>query len=97
METDKNTLLNGLKNKINAILSMYETALYEKNELNDRLEKALETNSKLNVKLLELENKLKEKELADAFSSNVSNNKEAKERIDAIVREIDKCLSLLNV
>ncbi len=97
METDKNTLLNGLKNKINAILSMYETALYEKNELNDRLEKALETNSKLNVKLLELEKKLKEKELVDAFSSNVSNNKEAKERIDAIVREIDKCLSLLNV
>ena len=60
-------------------------------------------NARLKADLEECSNKLKEKEekldkivLANAFATSGENVKEARQKIARIVKEIDKCISLLN-
>ena len=60
-------------------------------------------NARLKADLEECSNKLKEKEekldkivLANAFATSGEHVKEARQKIARIVKEIDKCISLLN-
>ena len=56
-------------------------------------------NIELNIKkerLIEIEKKYNDLKLAQAFSSPLSEgNKEAKQKINKIIREIDSCITLL--
>ena len=49
-----------------------------------------------NERIKELEQKVEQMQLADAFTASTDDVKEAKKRIGKIVREIDKCISMLN-
>ena len=49
-----------------------------------------------NDRIKELEQKVEQMQLADAFTASTDDVKEAKKRIGKIVREIDKCISMLN-
>ena len=84
-----------LKAKIYRLISNYEGLKEKHNEAIARvleLEKEL-TNKEKELKVLRNENeKLK---LAKAFT-NSDDSKEAKLQINKIVREIDKCIALLN-
>jgi hypothetical protein len=56
-------------------------------------------NTELNIKkeqLIEIEKKYNDLKLAQAFSSPISDgNKEAKQKVNKIIREIDSCITLL--
>ena len=78
--------------------------------LKDRLEEQKNSNSKLEADNISLTDKLKEQEeeinelkqenntlrLAKAFSADGEDSQEARLQINRIVREIDKCIALLN-
>ena len=69
-------------------------------ETNARLTKEIENlNIELNIKkekLIEIEKKYNDLKLAQAFSSPISDgNKEAKQKVNKIIREIDSCITLL--
>lgn len=97
MQENKTVVLEKLKQRINAMISMYETAVYERNDLEKKYNNATEQINKLKTKVENLENRLKTLELADAFSGTSKDSSEAKAKIDAIIKEIDHCLELMTI
>ena len=96
MGKESQIVIGNLKSHIEQIISRYEVALSENISLKKQLQKALEENEEKEDKIKTLEQKVEQLELADAFSISAGDAKEAKKRIGKIVREIDKCISMLN-
>ena len=96
MGTESQIIVGNLKTRIEQIISKYEVALSENISLKEQLQKALEEIEEKDDKIKTLEQKVEQMQLADAFSASTGDVKEAKKRIGKIVREIDKCISMLN-
>lgn len=96
MNTDYQTVINSLKAKIELIISGYEQTVADNQRLNQELSECREElNNSIN-KSKELEDKVNKLQLVEAFKSSSTDVKEAKQKIGKIVREIDKCIALLN-
>ncbi len=96
MSEEGQIIISRLKGRIEHIISAYESAVFENNELKRQLQASqqeLETSKKT---IKELKDKLELQQLTNAFRGSSQDIKEAKQRIARIVREIDKCISLLN-
>ncbi|OFX58052.1 MAG: hypothetical protein A2046_15585 [Bacteroidetes bacterium GWA2_30_7] len=92
---DENTLIVSLKQKINKLISLYE---FKKDEITKLKNELIEKNNQLDScenKINELELKNNQLKLAKALVNNDEPN-DAKLRINKMVREIDKCIALLN-
>lgn len=95
--TNKNLgLLEDLKKQIDVLVSTCnslkkekEQYLLEKLNLLEQIEILTQNNKKL-------ENQYQTLKVAESLSG-ISGNEDAKKRINNIVREIDKCIALLNV
>ena len=96
MSVESQIIIEKLKGHIEQIISKYELSLSENISLKENLSiyKAdLESKEK---RIRELEHKLELLQLGEAFISSSDNVKDAKKKIARIVREIDKCISMLN-
>ena len=96
MSQGNSSAIESLKKRIEMLISLYERGAAENLALKRE-------NARLKADLEECSNKLKEKEekldkivLANAFATSGENVKEARQKITRIVKEIDKCISLLN-
>ncbi len=94
METPQ--LIGGFKEKFEKFVYLYR-------ELKDENKLFKAENKELKLKLLnkdneiiELNHKLETNDLAKTFIASSDNSKEAKLKINKIVREIDNCIALLN-
>lgn len=89
-------LIGGFKSKFDQFVSLYKKTKQE----NEMLKKSLqETENELEqkkIEILELNKKLQTNDLAQSFLASSDDNKEAKLKINKIVREIDNCIALLN-
>ena len=85
-----------LKGHIEQIISKYEVALSDNISLKEQLLRVTNELELKNNKIKELEQKVEQMQLADAFAASTDDVKEAKKRIGKIVKEIDKCISMLN-
>ena len=85
-----------LQNKINRLIDRYDGLKKEVSRLNEEKERLI---SELNVsteKYRELEMKYNNLKLSGNILAETGDPGEAKKRINQIVREIDKCIALLN-
>lgn len=94
-ELEKNLLVS-FKLKVEHVIAKHESLKQEKNQLQEKIG-ALE----LTIKQLHQENQLLEQKyenlkLARMLAASDDENKDAKNRIQKLVREIDKCIALLN-
>ena len=96
MNTDYQTVINGLKNKIELIISKYEEVISDNRRLIHEFEQCREELSSNILKNKELEDKVNRLQLIGAFKSSSSDVKEAKHKIGKIIKEIDKCIAILN-
>lgn len=96
MGTESQIIVTNLKTRIEKIISKYELALSENISLKEQLQKALVEIEEKDDKIKSLEQKVEQMQLADAFSASSGDVKEARKRIGKIVKEIDKCISMLN-
>lgn len=96
MEANKDELILNLQRNINKLKSLYEQVKQEKeNLLHDKKgleEKLAEAETKYN----ELDQKHSSLKVAKAVMTSSDEAGEAKQRINNLVREIDKCIALLN-
>ncbi len=96
MEKDYQSVINSLKGKIELIISKYEQVIANNEQLTGELDLCRgELNFNIN-KTKELEEKLNRLQLAEAFKTSSTDVKEAKQKIGKIIKEIDKCIALLN-
>ena len=91
------------KRKLELLISRYENLKVRNRDLEQALGKKdaeiEDCRAKLNNsnnKIKELEQKIDKLQLAGAFEASAADVKEARQNIGRLVREIDKCISLLN-
>jgi len=92
----ENAVLNSIKKKVHTLMSNNSSL----REQNIQLEaKVFELKNTLNQQKAEIENfndKVKMLKMAKSLGGDSEKNTEMKLKINELVREIDKCISLLN-
>lgn len=96
MSVESQIVINKLKSHIEQIISKYELALSYNTSLKEQFDKVTEELEIKNNRIKELEQKVEQMQLAEAFTASTEDVKEAKKKIGKIVKEIDKCISMLN-
>lgn len=94
-DLEKN-LLTDFKLKVMQMMARHDMLKQEKDQLLRRIGTLEETIQQLNQKTLLLEQKYENVKMAKMLVATEEDNKEAKNRIQKLVREIDKCIALLN-
>ncbi len=87
-------MLEGLRQDILALISMYEKTRKERDELASELRKSRETAEEYRKQIIELDREIDNLRLRCAFLA-ASGDEEAKKKIDRLIREIDKCISIM--
>ncbi len=96
MDQGREILLNNLTRKIEFIISKYEQERAERNDLAVKLADCKNKLEISNKKILELEQKIDNLQLIEAFRTSATDVKQARQNIGKLIREIDKCIALLN-
>ncbi len=96
MESIENQLTFSLKEKIKILISMLEKSEEERYKLQ---KEKLQLSEQIKLKTIafeELERRYETLKLAKAILGSGENSHDARIRVNRIVREIDKCIALLN-
>ena len=88
-------MIEKLRKRIQQLTSAYETERQERKRLEIELEKSLTQNKACKEQITELERTIDNLKLADAFKSGNTDNTEARKKIDRLIKEIDKCITLM--
>lgn len=84
-----------LKTRIQQLISAYETEREIRRRLEAELEMSQTQNEAYRKQIIELERTIDNLKLADAFKAGGSDNSEARKKIDRLIKEIDKCITLM--
>ena len=76
------------------LIALYEAQKERSEYLSLELEKSKEANQTLEKQIADLKSQIDRLKLSGAFSTP-QGLREARERIDTLIREVDKCISLL--
>ena len=87
-------MLENIRKNIEKLIALYEAEKAENARLRQELHTSEETGAALRKHIMELESGIKARTLADAFSAE-GNNAAAKEKVDKLIREINRCISLM--
>ena len=88
-------MIDQLKKRIQQLISAYETEREARKRLEIELEKSENQNETYRKQITELERTIDNLKLADAFRSGNTDNTEARKKIDRLIKEIDKCITLM--
>ena len=88
-------MINKLKERIQQLISAYETEREQRIRLEAELARSETQNEAYRKQITELERTIDNLKLADAFKSGNTDNAEARKKIDRLIKEIDKCISLM--
>jgi vacuolar-type H+-ATPase subunit D/Vma8 len=96
MTDQERNLLIDVKGKVKLIIARNESLKQEKDHLKGKIGDLERTISQLKEANIILEQKYKNLKLAKMLAASDDETKDAKSKIQKIVREIDKCIALLN-
>ena len=89
-------IVDSLEAKIKKLISLYDIERNEKISAIQDIENIKKELVNQREIINELEDKIKLVKLSKVFSSSGDDNKRNKQKINEYVREIDKCIALLN-
>ncbi len=96
MTEEDRLLLNALQQNTQHLFGLYNN-LEEKNKLlQEEITTLQKKINKLEQERLELGRKNEQLKVANQLLSQNEENREAKQKINSLIREIDKCIALLN-
>ena len=95
MAAKHDAVINELNFKIDKLIKLYISSLEENKSLESKIQTLQSELESLQKEKQDLNNKLKTTKVAKAISEG-DGSYEAKMRINQLVREIDKCIALLN-
>ncbi len=96
METYNDVLTNSLRNKIKKLITLYEENKSKNQSLESKNKELTERVFLLERKLADSEKKYNTIKLGKTILATDDNSHEARIKVNRIVREIDKCIALLN-
>ena len=96
MSVEHVEILEGIKEKIQSVKSRLKEQQDENQRLKEKYEELQQMVQQKQLTIDELEQKNQQLILAKSIMSDGNDAKDARVRINRIVREIDKCIALLN-
>ncbi len=96
MTDEEQILLNNLKVNVQQFFDEFKQLELENSELKTNVENLKSEIGLLQKEKSELGQKIEKLRLATHILSGVDENREAKHKINRLIREIDKCIALLN-
>ena len=87
-------MLEEVRKHIEELIARYEAEKVENARLREELHASKETGEACRRHILELESTIETLKLTEAFTAG-GDHRAAKEKIDQLIREIDKCISYL--
>ena len=88
-------MLDTLKQPIVKLISAYETEKSERERLEKELEAASKQNENYKKQIIELERQIDNLKLSDAFKGTAGNSAAARSKVNALLKEIEKCIKLI--
>ncbi|MBQ8071242.1 MAG: hypothetical protein IJ202_10375 [Bacteroidales bacterium] len=88
-------MLEGIKKSIERLIARYESERSERIALEEEVKRLQALNEVYGKRITELERQVENLKLTEAFTGSSPDKSAAKEKIDKLIREIDKCISLL--
>lgn len=88
-------MLETIKQKITQLIAAYEAEKAEREKLQNLLDQANVQNESYRKQITELNRTIDNLKLAEAFKSGPDSSPEAKKKIDGLLKEIDKCIALM--
>ena len=88
-------MLDTVKQKIQQLIAAYEAERMERIRLQSELNQAMDRNETYRKQITELERQIDNLKLAEAFKADGAGSPEAKKNINSLIKEIDKCIALL--
>lgn len=87
-------MLEDVRNHIAQLIARYEAEKAENVKLRQELQAWEQTGSALRKQIMELESEIETRKLSEAFTAGAPDGA-AREKIDTLIKEIDKCISCL--
>ena len=88
-------MLESLKSNIEKLVAAYETVKGENAVLRDQADKDRQEILTLKAQIIELNKQIDSLRLTAAFSGTSTQDTGAKEKVERLIREIDKCIALM--
>ena len=88
-------MLENIKASIERLIAAYERLKVENDALRENIGQIRLQNEDYRKQISELERQIDSLKLADALMVTSKDRREARERIDRMIRAIDKCISLI--
>ena len=88
-------MLATIKQKIERLIAAYEQERMERIRLQESLQQSQLQNETYRTQIKELERQIDNLKLTQAFVADGTDNTEARKKIDRLMKEIDKCISLM--
>ena len=88
-------MLETVKHKITRLIAAYEKEKSERTIAQKELEQLKAQNETYRKQILELERQIDNLKLSEAFKGTAGNGTEAKKKVNALLKEIDKCIKLI--
>jgi len=87
-------MLDIVKQNIKRLIAEYEKEKMERIRLQDQLQQSRMENETCRKQITELERQIDNLKLTEAFKAT-GESPEARKKIDGLIREIDRCISLM--
>ena len=88
-------MLETVKQKIKRLIAAYEAEKMERTRLQAALDQVQAQNETYRKQITELERQIDNLKLAEAFKADGAGSPEAKKKINSLIKEIDRCIALL--
>lgn len=88
-------MLETVKERIKQLIAAYETEKMERIRLQSELEQARTQNETYRKQIIELERQIDNQKLTEAFMAGSTDTSAAKKKIDSLMKEIDRCIKLM--
>ena len=88
-------MLETVKERIKQLIAAYETEKMERIRLQSELEQTRVQNDTYRKQIIELERQIDNQKLAEAFMAGGTDTAAAKKKIDSLMKEIDRCIKLM--
>jgi uncharacterized metal-binding protein len=88
-------MLETVKEKITQLIAAYEKEKMERTRLQAELEQSLAKNETYRKQIIELERQIDNQKLTEAFMAGGADRSAAKKKIDSLLKEIDRCIKLM--
>lgn len=88
-------MLEDVKASLEKLIAAYENVKAENSDLKEEIGQLRAREEDYRKQIAELEKKIDNLKLSGAFTGDASGRKDAKESIDRLIREINRCISLM--